>query len=220
MASTKIVRTADGSDTLYSEQHKAHYHSLHGAILESLHIFVKSGYKHLALNEISILEVGFGTGLNAALTASKANEMNRKTTYTGIELYPLEKPTLAKINYGAVLKKDESIFWKKINISEWNTETPINDSFLLTKLHADICTVNLSDLYHLVYFDAFAPEDQPEVWSSAIFQKLFNATNRGGILITYCSKGIVKQALRGVGYKVERLAGPPGKRHILRAVKP
>ncbi len=219
MTPIRIVPTADGSHTLYSDRHKAHYHSLNGALQESLHIYIRNGYEYLSLNEISILEVGFGTGLNAALTALSAIEMSRKTIYTGIELYPLQDEILTELNYGTILNDEVIEFWKKITAAQWGKEESINESFLLTKLQSDICTINLSNSYNLIYFDAFAPEDQPEVWSYEIFKKLYNATNQNGILVTYCSKGIVKQALRSVGYKVERLAGPQGKRHILRAIK-
>ncbi len=215
-----VVQTADGSHTLYAEQYEAHYHSLNGAIQESQHIYIKNGYEYLPINgAVSILEVGLGTCLNAALTAIKTIERKQKTSYIGVELHPLEDNILAKLNYYSVLSKKESEAWGKIVDAKWGVENPINEFFYLTKLHADICTLNLLGTYDLIYFDAFAPEDQPEVWSEEIFEKIYKSTNKDGILVTYCSKGIVKQALRNVGYKVERLAGPPGKRHILRAIK-
>lgn len=220
MESIKIVKTSDGSNTLYSERYKAHYHSLNGALQESLHIFIRNGFEYLELNEITLLEVGFGTGLNAALTASKACELNRKTNYFGVELFPLEESILSKIDYESVISGNESDLWKKINAAEWGKEELIAKQFSITKLHTDICKVHFINYFDLIYFDAFAPEDQPELWGIEIFEKLFRATNQGGVLVTYCSKGIVKQALRNVGYKVERLSGPPGKRHILRAIKP
>jgi len=220
MTSIKLVQTADGSDTLFSEQHNAHYHSLNGALQESLHIFVRNGYEFMSMNGINILEIGFGTGLNATLTASKAFSTKQITYYTGVELYPLEEIHLSKLNYPSILNRNEAEAWRMITTGEWGVKNVINEFFSLTKLHADICSLMLSDNYNLIYFDAFAPDDQPEVWTIEIFEKLYNATSHGGILITYCSKGIVKQALRYVGYKVDRLPGPPGKRHILRATKP
>lgn len=214
-----ITPTEDGSHTLYSEQYKAHYHSLNGAMQESQHIFIKNGFDFYPTKEISILEMGLGTGLNATLTASSAFKEKRKTYYTAVELHPIKGTILEELNYKTILRKDEFNNWRKISNAPWNEETIINESFLITKLHADICKTNLNNSFDLIYYDAFAPDIQPEVWSIDIFEKLFKATNPGGILVTYCSKGIVKQALRHVGYNVKRLEGPPGKRHILRAMK-
>ena len=219
MAQIRIVQTADGSHTLFSEQHNAHYHSLNGALQESLHIFIKNGYEYLSNDAINVLEVGFGTGLNAALTASKAVELKRNTNYTGIDLYPLEEDILSKLNYDSILNKSESETWRKIISTKWGVDERINEFFLLNKVHSELIETNLLNKYDIIYFDAFAPDDQPEMWTVNVFEKLFNATSNDGVLVTYCSKGIVKQALRAVGYKVERLVGPSGKRHIIRAIK-
>lgn len=219
MAQIKIVPTADGSNTLYSEQYKAHYHSLNGALQESLHVFIKNGYDFLTHNKLNILEVGFGTGLNAALSASKAIEKSCNTHYTGIDIIPLNKESLSKLNYSSVLSEEAYSNWQKIVATPWGDEFNVNDYFTLKKIQADFTGFNPPSSYDLIYFDAFAPEDQPEMWSVDIFEKLYKSTNPEGILVTYCSKGIVKQALREVGYKVERLSGPAGKRHIIRATK-
>lgn len=219
MTQIRIVQTADGSHTLFSEQHNAHYHSLNGAVQESVHIFLKNGYEYLSLNAANILEVGFGSGLNAALTASRAIDLKCNTSYTGIELFPLKDDILSKLNYNSILNKQESEAWKKIISTNWDVEEQINEFFLLNKVHCDLIEMSLQNKYDIIYFDAFAPDDQPEMWSIAVFEKLYHATFSGGLLLTYCSKGIVKQALRAVGYKVERLAGPPGKRHMIRATK-
>lgn len=219
MAQIKIVQTADGSQTLFSERHNAHYHSLNGALQESLHIFVKNGYEYLSCDAINVLEVGFGTGLNATLTASKAVDLKRNTRYTGIDLYPVEEDILTKLNYDSILSKAESETWKKIRSAKWGVEERVNEFFLLNKVQCDLIEMNLQNEYDLIYFDAFAPDDQPEMWTASIFEKIFHATSNGGVLVTYCSKGVVKQALRAVGYKLERLAGPPGKRHMIRATR-
>ncbi len=219
MASTKIVQTADGSHTLFSVQYNAHYHSLNGAIQESLHVFIKNGFGYFSLKEINVLEVGFGTGLNAALTASMAIKSKCKTKYTGIDIHPPENEILIKLNYEFAINSLDSESWRMIISSKWGKGQPINDYFLLNKIQADFNALKLIDSYNLIYFDAFAPDDQPEMWTIDVFKKLFNATKAGGVLVTYCSKGIVKQALREVGYKVERLAGPPGKRHMVRATR-
>jgi tRNA U34 5-methylaminomethyl-2-thiouridine-forming methyltransferase MnmC len=219
MISIKIAPTADGSHTLFSEKFNAHYHSTNGAIQESYHVFVKSGFESLNRDEISILEIGFGTGLNAALTASKAKECKIRTHYTGIDLYPPAKETLVQMNYKSILNKEESDAWVKIISAEWNNAEEVNEYFRLEKISGDFIDISITEKYDLVYFDAFAPNDQPEMWSSLMFTKLYHATNPKGILVTYCSKGIVKQALRDAGYFVKRLPGPPGKRHILKAIK-
>ena len=219
MAQIRIVKTADGSHTLFSEQHNAHFHSLNGALQESLHIFLKNGYEYLSRDTINVLEVGFGTGLNAALTASKAAELKCSTNYTGIDLYPLEEDILSKLNYDSVLSITESETWKKIISIKWGCEERVNEFLLLNKVHCDLIELDITNKYNIIYFDAFAPDDQPEMWTVDIFEKLYQATSNDGVLITYCSKGIVKQALRAVGYKVERVAGPPGKRHMIRATK-
>jgi len=217
MISIRVVKTDDGSHTLFSEQFNAHYHSLKGALQESQHIFIDNGYNHINRNEVHILEIGLGTGLNATLTATNAVSTKRTTHYTGIELYPPPLSILSQLNYGSILSPESIKNWEKITNSEWNTENQINDFFTLKKIQDDFTHSELDCLYDLVYFDAFAPDDQPEMWSEANFEKLFKHTKLGGILLTYCSKGIVKKALRKAGFKVERLAGPAGKRHILRA---
>lgn len=215
----RIVETADGSNTLYSEEYKAHYHSLNGALQESRHIFIENGFKYFSKDELSILEVGFGTGLNAALTSSIAILNKIKTCYTGIERHPLSHEILENINYKSVLSELEYNNLKTINYLDWGVNKKVSDFYTILKLNDDICTTAINASYDLIYYDAFAPEDQPEIWSKQIFEKLYKATKPNGILITYCSKGIVKQALRDSGYKVERLPGPAGKRHILRAIK-
>lgn len=220
MEQLKLIKTEDGSHTLYSEQYHAHYHSLRGALQESLHIFIENGYCFIDKNEINILEVGFGTGLNAALTASKAESIGRTTKYTGIELHPPSELTLSEINYATILSQEDSLNWKKITHAKWNDVIQINSFFSIIKIQDDFIKYNICNLFDIVYFDAFAPDDQPEIWSESIFEKIYTNTNPGGILVTYCSKGIVKQALRKAGFKVERLAGPAGKRHILRAIHP
>jgi len=219
MEQLKLIKTDDGSHTLYSEQYHAHYHSLRGALQESLHIFIENGYCFLAKNEVNILEVGFGTGLNAALTASKADEIGRTTQYTGVELHPPSESILSEINYLTKLSHVDSLNWDKITQSKWNDKIQINSFFSIKKIQDDFIKYNICNQFDIVYFDAFAPDDQPEMWSESIFEKIYTSTNPGGILVTYCSKGIVKQALRKAGFRVERLAGPAGKRHIIRAMR-
>lgn len=221
MQNDNLHITADGSHTLYSEIHGAYYHSLNGALTESLHIFIDAGYRYISnqFKQISILEVGLGTGLNAALTAKESSEFAIQTEYTAIELYPISKQQIVNLNYNQILASGVAEFWINIMLAEWGGFVTINDYFNVIKLNSDFTKWVPDKTFNLIYFDAFAPEDQPEMWSAEMFQKLYDALSIGGVLVTYSSKGIVKQALRSVGFKVERLAGPPGKRHILRAKK-
>lgn len=211
--------TSDGSSTLYSHLHKAHYHSLNGAFQESKHIFIENGFDSINLQEPIILEVGLGTGLNAALTAYYALMEKRKVVYKGVDLYPIDEETIRKLNYSTFLPDTIGVIWEQIVFANWNSTIPINEYFTLTKTCSDFTQIILNDKFDIVYFDAFAPEDQPEMWTFDIFQKLYNAMSINGIIATYCSKGIVKQALRQAGFTVTRLAGPPGKRHMIRATK-
>lgn len=219
MSLIKIISTKDGSDTLYSELYNAHYHSMNGAIQESLHVFIKNGFECINLDKISILEIGFGTGLNATLTASSAMMTRRLTKYTGIDICALDESILLNLNYNSTLNTQNIENWDKIIKAKWNNENFINDYFYLKKVNTDFINYNPTDRYNLIYFDAFAPDDQPEMWTLDIFKKLYQVTESEGILVTYCSKGIVKQALREAGYIINRLPGPPGKRHIIKAVK-
>lgn len=215
----KHSSTGDGSSTLYSERHKALYHSQNGAIAESEHIFIHAGFNAIGLLNINVLEVGYGTGLNAALTAYKSLQRKVKTNYHAIELYPLTKDDYQLLNYSKVLKPDVATMWADVCALPWNQEGKLNDSFIIEKSSVDFTTWQANRKYDLVYFDAFAPDDQPEMWEEKHFQKIFNALNKGGVLVTYCVKGIVKERLRASGFQLERMPGPPGKNHMLRAWK-
>ncbi len=216
----KPFTTADGSSTLLSTQYNAHYHSLHGAITESMHIFIETGLMKIRENCISIIEVGFGTGLNAALTAQRAREMGVRVVYHTLELHPLSADEYQQLNYSTVLPNETATDWEKICSAEWDLPTNISENFTIKKINADFTLWKPDAKYHLIYFDAFAPDDQPEMWSTEQFEKLFNALHPNGMLVTYSVKGIVKKALTEVGFNLERLDGPPGKKHMLRATKP
>ena len=213
--------TNDGSSTLCSTKFGVHYHSQHGAVTESQHIFIEAGLKNIYdLKKINVLEVGFGTGLNAALTVSYATAERVQVSYTSLELFPLTKPEYELLNYGEILPQETAACWQKVCESSWGKAANISKYFELLKLHTDFTSWVPQSTFHLVYFDAFAPNDQPEMWEEEQFRKIFNAMHPGGILVTYCVKGIVKNALSSVGFTLERLPGPPGKRHMLRARKP
>lgn len=209
--------TADGSSTLHSAKYNCHYHSINGAITESVHIFIEAGFKSVKTEKVTLLEVGFGTGLNAALTAQIAEEMGVNVNYHSLELYPLTNSEYKMLNYPSELPKRTAELWKSIYSSEWNSEVVVSPHFNLKKINYDFTVWTPETHYDLVYFDAFAPNDQPEMWDKSQFQKLYNAMNIDGTLVTYSAKGIVKNALKESGFSIERLPGPPGKLHILRA---
>lgn len=214
-----IVTTEDGSHTLYVPDLDEHYHSVHGAISESDHIFIKSGLNCSDADPVSIFEVGFGTGLNALLTCIEASAGRRKIHYTSVEKYPLDEAMVRSLNY-AVLTGNEGRNWfELIHSCDWDRPVEITENFILHKIHGDIVMEGIGGLYDLIYFDAFGPGKQPEMWTTEIFRKISGITRPGGILVTYSVKGDVKRALRANKFAVSLLPGPAGKRHILRAVK-
>jgi len=213
----KIIITGDGSNTIYIPELDEHYHSVHGAIQESEHIFIKNGLLSLNLKEIRILEAGFGTGLNVLLTLLNAREKSIKIQYTSVEKYPITHSDAMNLNYGSIIGNDE--LFSKIHTAPWDTYCEISDRFFLRKTKADLKNYLPDQKYDLIYFDAFGPDKQPGVWNEEIFSRFSNALSAGGILVTYSAKGIVKRNLRSAGFKVTLLPGPPGKRHITRAIK-
>lgn len=213
-----IEHTADGSATLFVPELDEHYHSVKGAFTESQHIFIDMGLKACPSPTPKILEVGFGTGLNAYLTLLEAERSGRHVHYTGIELYPLPWETIEQLHYN----EDER--FKALHTAAWEKEIEITPYFTLHKVQADFSTGYAvpysSSGYDILYFDAFAPEKQPEMWSQELFDRLYVNTSEEGILTTYCAKGVVRRMLQSAGFKVERLPGPPGgKREILRATR-
>lgn len=216
----ELERTADGSYTLYVPELNEHYHSVKGALTESQHIFIEMGLKHSPAPEPRILEIGLGTGLNAFLTLIAAEEMQRKVHYTGIERYPLAEETLRQLDYPGIIGKKHEEDYYAIHQAPWEKETNLSPWFTLHKIEGDFTRHTFQKGYDIIYFDAFAPEKQPEMWEQALFNTLYNVLNEGGILTTYCAKGVVRRMLQTAGFTVERLPGPPGgKREILRATK-
>ncbi len=216
-----IEKTADGSPTLYREDIDEHYHSVKGALAESQHVYLQEGWRKASeiFRPVRVFEVGFGSGLNAALTASAAMEEKIPTEYYSVELYPLPKETIELISSG--FEPDFRASLQLVNDAPWEVAVEINPYFTLHKLEANLLAMTLPTDLDAVYFDAFAPEKQPEMWSEGIFQKLFDAMHPGGILTTYCAKGAIRRMLQSIGFLTERLPGPPGgKREILRATKP
>ena len=218
----KIVLTEDGSHTVQLNDSKEHYHSTFGAIQESMHIFINHGFKHLspAIDNIQIFEVGFGTGLNAFLTYLQTSDKDIFVNYTAIEAFPLDKEIYSELNYHKLIKsgEGEQIF-ALMHDAPWNQIFFISPKFALTKVQTKIENFDLRNKYHIIYFDAFDPEYQPELWTESIFNKMYKMLEPGGIIITYCAKGKVKRAMKSAGFKIEELPGPPGKREITRGYK-
>jgi len=218
-----IELTEDGSHTIFIPSLNERYHSYHGALQESVHIFIKNGFHYAIKNKssLNVLEVGFGTGLNAILTYYNAEDCQVKTNYTTIEPFPLREMVYKNLNYPDLLgREDASSIFKKIHNSEWNKDISLSDRFIIHKIKNKIEDINLpQDHFELVYFDAFAPKVQPEMWEKSIFQKIHNSLKQGGCLLTYSAKGIVKRDLISAGFIIESLDGPAGKREITRANK-
>ncbi|MEO0572300.1 MAG: tRNA (5-methylaminomethyl-2-thiouridine)(34)-methyltransferase MnmD [Bacteroidota bacterium] len=217
----KIITTADGSTTIQLEGWNEQYHSKHGAIQEAYHVFLKQGLFTLKPSKISILEMGFGTGLNALITYSEARKRTLFIDYTGVEAFPVSKNELSQLNYVTELGEPQlkSVF-QRFHGSPWGEEYVLSPFFTLQKLKIDFFQVVEMDRFHVIYFDAFGPRVQPELWTMELFQKMYVALKRKGVLVTYSAKGSVRRNLQNVGFTVERLPGPPGKREMLRAFKP
>lgn len=216
----QIETTADGSNTLFIPQLDEHYHSVKGALTESEHIFVRMGLEHLPLSSVRLLEIGFGTGLNAFLTLLAAEKLNKTVHYTGIELYPLKEDILKQLDYPQIICPERAEDYYRLHSCEWEQDNWITTNFTLHKIKGDFTKYRFSENYDLIYFDAFAPEKQAEMWTQELFDSLYVIMNKGGVLTTYCAKGIVRRMLQSAGFTVERLPGPPqGKREILRATK-
>lgn len=220
--SIDIENTADGSVTLYLKELDEHYHSIKGALTESCHVYVDLGWRKVASrdnNRIIVFEVGFGTGLNAALTALAAQKEGRYTLFYSVELYPLPASV-----YGAFASQfplELASAMKAVNSAPWDEEININSFFTLKKINADLLTLTMPRDIDVVYYDAFAPEKQPALWEGPVFSKIYSTMNKGGVMTTYCAKGCIRRLLQGIGFVTERLPGPPGgKREVLRATRP
>ncbi len=203
------------------EEWKESYHSTHGALQEAKHVYLNAGLKKVSSPRISILELGFGTGLNAILTFLEANALNKKVEYTTLEAYPVSIEEVDELDYTGDFndKKVEEVY-RQMHSCSWNTPMRLSNTFLFVKKLQDFRDVDMEDTYDLVYYDAFGPRVQPELWSMDLLSKIFKAMKPNGILVTYSSKGSVRRTMIDCGFKVEKLPGPPGKREMLRAIKP
>jgi len=196
-----------------------HYHSIHGAILQSELVYIKNGLTFCKKNPLNIFEVGFGTGLNALLSAISTFDNKQTVHYTSIEKYPLSKSVIKALNHWRFAGKEGKQIFDSIHNSKWGSFRKINEYFYLKKIKCDLITDNFKGKYDLIYFDAFGPNKQPEIWTERVFKKISEIIVPGGIFVTYSAKGEVKRLLRTKGFKVGVLPGPPGKREMIRAIK-
>jgi len=215
----QIIKTSDGSDTIFVPEIDEHYHSIHGAIQESTYIFIKNGFEVCKADPLNIFEVGFGTGLNALLTAIRSIPGNKEVNYTAVEKYPLDKKIINSLNYNDYTGENAGNIFHLIHSASWNIKVNICKNFNLEKIETDFTARPPSGRYDLIYFDAFGPDKQPEMWTREIFNWIAAITNKRGILVTYSAKGEVKRNLRACGFDVTLLPGPPGKRQMISAVK-
>ncbi len=218
----QIIPTADGSDTLYAPGLDEHYHSVFGAITESEWVFIRSGLQFSRQPAgISVFEVGFGTGLNALLACHFAIAHNRQIIYHTIEKYPVAQDIATRLNFAGCLPyiPEAAALFQAVHLSPWNQVVNLHPCFAMQKIQGDMTVFTPEVCYDVVFFDAFSPDRQPEMWTAEIFRKLYEHMHTGGVLTTYCVKGLVKRRLKEAGFAIEKLPGPPGKREILRAVK-
>ena len=222
----ELITTSDGSHSLLNSELNETYHSVHGAIQESIHVFLKNGLDYFEQKnqqpEIRILEVGFGTGLSALLTLQQSLIGSTKILYESLEAFPIELETISQLNYPKALNfSDSEKYFLQLHQSIWDQQVEITSSFSLLKRHVKIQDVELGEeKFDVIYFDAFAPGKQPEMWELAILKKIEQTMKPGAVFVTYCAKGQLKRDLKSMGFLVETLPGPPGKKEMVRAVKP
>ncbi len=224
----EVVITADGSSTIHLPDWDEQYHSKHGAIQEAYHVFIKHGLYHFYNPElisefhknISILEIGLGTGLNAFITLLEAEKLNVNIDYFGVEGYPVSMDEIDQLNYPTELNvKNKDALFKELHKVSWEEKHILSKNFSIEKQNRFFSEIKEKDKYGIIYFDAFGARVQPELWTESIFLNMYDALHENGVLVTYSAKGSVRRAMEAVGFIVERLPGPPGKREMLRACK-
>ncbi|MBC5863369.1 tRNA (5-methylaminomethyl-2-thiouridine)(34)-methyltransferase MnmD [Flavobacterium turcicum] len=216
----EIIQTLDGSTTIHLTDWDECYHSKHGAIQEAQHVFIKNGLALFPDQKVALLEIGFGTGLNAFITVLESEKRNQIIDYVGVEAYPVAAEEVLQMNYVAELNANDQLeIFQKMHESNWEEKTVLTSHFTLTKREQFFENIDDEDCYDLIYFDAFGYRVQPELWSTAVFEKMYKALRVGGVLVTYAARGVVKRSMIEVGFTVEKLAGPPGKREMFRAFK-
>jgi len=218
----EIFATEDGSHSLLSEKFGVTYHSKHGAVQESQHVFIEAGLhpKSVDSKELSILEIGMGSGLNVFMTYLEAKKMGLTVDLTTYEIFPISVKQAKELNYASVLNAEKEAFiFEKIHACEWERSIDLSSFFTIKKQQKNFLEIEDMAKYDVIYFDAFAPNAQPELWEAALLQKMYNALKTGGVMTTYCAKGVVKRTLKSVGFEIEAILGPPGKREMTRAWK-
>jgi len=217
----EIKITSDGSPTLYLPDIDEHFHSFKGAVQETMHVFINAGFNSINKNELTILEIGLGIGLNALAKFFEAQKSNKKVHYIGIEKYPLIEDEYKKIRFTQYFGLQSDTVFNQIHHLPWEKQHQLANNFSLTKIKADLTQFEFKTLpkIDLVYFDAFAPDKQPELWMPIIFEQIFNLCDENAVLTTYSAKGEIRRRLLSVGFEVQRLPGPPGKREMIRATK-
>jgi len=216
----EIFQTLDGSTTIHLPDWNESYHSKHGAIQEAYHVFIQNGLFTFNNLPVSILEIGFGTGLNAFITYIESKKSNQKIDYYGVEAYPISADEILQMNFVSELNADaESEVFKRMHECDWEIINQISPLFSLTKRNQFFEQIDDEDKFDLIYFDAFGYRVQPDLWSTEIFRKMYKSLKSKGTLVTYAARGLVKRSLIEVGFKVEKLPGPPGKREMFRATK-
>lgn len=215
----KLITTSDGSHTIFVPELNEHYHSVHGAVQESNFIFIENGFNFSNSDPINIFEVGLGTGLNVLLTVVRNKDRKRKVFYTSIEKYPVDKNIIEKLNYHNFAGSEADKLFTLIHSSPWDEFAEISENFSLRKINGDITKQQVYGNFDLIYFDAFGPDKQPDMWTIDIFEGIAENTNKDGVLVTYSAKGELKRNLRACGFEVYHIPGPPGKRQITRAIK-
>lgn len=225
----KIITTADGSKTIQIEEWNEQYHSIHGALQEARYVFIKQGLQHYRTfldqdfkdkhHKVSILEIGFGTGLNAFLTLTEAEDLNLNINYIGVEAYPVENTEISQLDYAQLVDSKHRMYFQELHQVSWGSLHEITTSFSLEKRQQYFDEISDENAFDLIYFDAFGERVQPELWKEEIFVKMYKALRPSGVLVTYAAIGEVRRAMTRLGFTVERLPGPPGKRHMLRATK-
>ncbi|WP_027138851.1 tRNA (5-methylaminomethyl-2-thiouridine)(34)-methyltransferase MnmD [Gaetbulibacter saemankumensis] len=224
----EVIVTADGSSTIHIPEWNEQYHSKHGAIQEAYHVFIKHGLSYILEidskkrleNNICILEIGFGTGLNAFITLLESEKHNLNINYTGVEAFPVALEEVAQLNYVQQLKAEVKLTeFTKLHEVSWEKNQVVSNTFSIIKQQKKFADIRDVNIYNLIYFDAFGARVQPELWTEDMFKIMYDALKNNGVLVTYAAKGSVRRAMQAVGFLVEKLPGPPGKREMLRATK-
>jgi tRNA U34 5-methylaminomethyl-2-thiouridine-forming methyltransferase MnmC len=215
----QLVLTSDGSHTIFVPELNEHYHSIHGAVQEAELVYIKSGLGFCSNNPLRVFEVGFGTGLNTLLTAVYGLSQKQTIYYASIEKYPVNKSVINTLNHWRFAEPDGKHLFDLIKNAKWGHQEKITEYFHLEKIKGDLIKDNIEGKFDLVYFDAFGPDKQPDIWTGAVFEKISAITLHGGVFVTYSAKGSVKRLLKANGFEVSLLPGPPGKREMIRAIK-